>query len=241
MRKNWNRRAKLDAMHHVLNSKPLGWWGEDEFYKTGESDAKRFVDDVCKAHRVSPARRVCLEIGCGAGRVTKALAERFKRVIALDVSDEMLDFARQRVTAENVDFVRGNGADLDVVGDGEVSYIFSTMVFQHIPDVEIQYGLLREMARVLKPNGWFFIHLYADEKDYARKKEAWEKRAATGSLMGWSNAALPEIQDDEYKTSMCTAVDDETVRALLDECGLKLVYEDGKHSSTWVIFGKKVK
>ncbi|MHC4617397.1 MAG: class I SAM-dependent methyltransferase [Planctomycetota bacterium] len=226
-------------MHHVLNAKPIGWWGKDDFYKTGEADAHRFVDSFFDAHGISTRRRVCLEIGCGAGRVTGALAKRFGRVIALDVSDDMLDVAREHVDADNVTFVRGNGVNLDVIDDGSVSFVFSTMVFQHIPDVEVQYELLREVGRVLRPNGWYFIHLYADKAGYERKKTAWEKRAAGQVLLGWSDAALPELKDDNYKTSMCTVVDDAKVYEVLKESDLKITYEDGKQSSTWIIGGQK--
>lgn len=226
-------------MHHVLNSKPIGWWGKDDFYKTGESDARRFVDMFFKLHNISTRRRVCLEIGCGSGRVTHALAKRFGRVTALDVSDDMLDVARAHVDAKNVTFVQGSGIDLDVIDDESISFVFSTMVFQHIPDVEVQYELLREVGRVLRPKGWFFIHLYADEPGYERKSKAWRKRAVTGNLLGWSEAAKPELVNDNYKTSMCTVVDDATVRQVLAESGLTLTYEDGKHSSTWVIGGQK--
>jgi ubiquinone/menaquinone biosynthesis C-methylase UbiE len=233
-------------MHHVLNSKPIGWWGKGDFYKTGETDAQRFVDTFFKDNKISPKSRVCLEIGCGAGRVTSALARRFKRVMALDVSDDMLQVASENVDAENVTFVRGNGVDLDVIEKDSVSFVFSTMVFQHIPDVEVQYELLREMARVLRPRGWFFIHLYADQKHYDHISVQWKKRAdaldkgagPSESLMGWEEAALPELEDHSYQTSMCTPVDDPTVRALLDELGLRLVLDEGAGGKRWLIGGQ---
>lgn len=226
-------------MHHVLNRKPIGWWGETEFYRTGEEDAQRLIDVFCTDHKISTKTRTCLEIGCGAGRVTKALATRFRRVIALDVSDAMLDFAQERVLAENVQWVRGTGIDLAGVDDASVSFVFSTMVFQHIPDPQIQYTYLREIARVLRPGGWYLIHLYADQTDYARKKTAWEKRAAGQVLLGWSEAARPELVEDNYKTSMCTPVADQETRAVLADAGLSLIYEDGKETSVWMLGGQK--
>ena len=44
-----------------------------------------------------PHGGVCVEVGCGPGRMTGALAERFDRVLAVDVSPAMLDLARQNV------------------------------------------------------------------------------------------------------------------------------------------------
>ena len=51
----------------------------------------------------------CVEVGCGPGRMTGALAERFDRVVALDVSPAMLEQARANVTAPNVEFVAVSG------------------------------------------------------------------------------------------------------------------------------------
>ena len=60
-----------------------------------------------------PRGGVCVELGCGFGRMTDALAERFDRVLALDVSPAMLDQARKAVQASNVEFRLVSGAQLD--------------------------------------------------------------------------------------------------------------------------------
>ena len=41
-----------------------------------------------------PRGGVCVEVGCGPGRMTAVLAERFDRVVAVDVSQGMLERAR---------------------------------------------------------------------------------------------------------------------------------------------------
>ena len=66
-----------------------------------------------------PRGGTCVEVGCGPGRMTGALAERFDRVLALDVSPAMLEQARTHVAATNVTFLAVPGDRLDV-GDGEV-------------------------------------------------------------------------------------------------------------------------
>src|SRR5215216_2564240 len=47
-----------------------------------------------------PRRGRCVEVGCGPGRMTGALAQRFERVIAVDVSPEMIARARRNVPDE---------------------------------------------------------------------------------------------------------------------------------------------
>src|SRR6185503_19530850 len=60
-----------------------------------------------------PRGGTCVEVGCGPGRMTGALAERFDRVIALDVSPAMLERAREAVPNENVTFQAVSGDRLD--------------------------------------------------------------------------------------------------------------------------------
>src|SRR5262249_4265813 len=62
-----------------------------------------------------PRGGVCVEVGCGPGRMTRFLAARFERVIAADVSPTMIEEARKAVPDENVDFCLVSGERLDSV------------------------------------------------------------------------------------------------------------------------------
>src|SRR5437879_699745 len=60
-------------------------------------------DDLVELTRVPPGGRV-LEIGCGTGSATVALAQRGYRVVAVELGDELAATARQNLTAHpNVD------------------------------------------------------------------------------------------------------------------------------------------
>ena len=108
-----------------------------------------------------------LEIGCGAGRVTRALADFFGEVYAVDISREMVRQARQAVAGfPNAHVFRNNGKDLSAVaphwwgplGIGrrlEFDFAFSLIVFQHIPSREIIENYVREVHRLLRPGGLF--------------------------------------------------------------------------------------
>lgn len=239
MRRDWDERARLDPMHYVLNRKELGKWTREEFLATGEDNANRYLDPFCVGQGVLTARRVCLEIGCGAGRETTALAKRFAKVIALDVSDEMLAVARQNVTAENVEFVLGSGVDLGVIRSASVGFVYSMITFQHIPDAEVQYTYLREIGRVLRSGGWFLVHLYADEAQHADRLANWRERAESGELRGWSEAALRELEDNRYLTSMQTAVSVDRTLATLSDAGLEVVLSQNPGTDSWLVGGHK--
>ena len=106
-----------------------------------------------------PRGGVCVEVGCGPGRMTGALAARFDRVLALDVSPAMLDHARRAVAAANVEFRTVSGAGLDGVPDGSADALVCYLVLQHLPGRAAVLTYLREFARVLAPRGQAFVQL----------------------------------------------------------------------------------
>src|SRR3989441_13071195 len=75
-----------------------------------------------------PRGGVCLEVGCGPGRMTAGLAERFGAVVALDVSPAMLERARSAVAALNVEFRAVSGVRLDGVADGAADAVVCYLV-----------------------------------------------------------------------------------------------------------------
>lgn len=108
-----------------------------------------------------PRGGVCVEVGCGPGRMTAALAERFDRVIALDVSPAMIARARLAVGAGamNVELRTVSGERLDGVGDASAGTLVCYLVLQHLPSGDVVAGLLREFGRVLAPGGEAFVQL----------------------------------------------------------------------------------
>jgi ArsR family transcriptional regulator len=90
------------------------------------------------------------DLGCGTGRVTSALAPFVLRVVAVDSSAEMLQWARKRLRDHgNVDVRRGELEALPI-DDGRLDAAMVMLVLHHVP----QPGdALREVARVLKPDG----------------------------------------------------------------------------------------
>ena len=88
-----------------------------------------------------------LEVGCGEGRVTRDLAKRGHRVVAVDATTELLMLARD--TDPNNVYLRCDAAALPF---GDES--FDLVVFYNsLMDVDDMEGSVREAARVLKQGG----------------------------------------------------------------------------------------
>jgi SAM-dependent methyltransferase len=115
---------------------------------------------------------VCVEVGCGPGRMTGALAERFDRVVAVDVSPAMLERARATVTAPNVEFRAVSGERLDGVEDGIADALVCYLVLQHLPSSHVVRFYLGEFARVLAPNGEAFVQVPVLDGGAARIRRA---------------------------------------------------------------------
>jgi len=101
----------------------------------------------------------CLEVGCGPGRMTPALAERFDRVVAVDVSPAMVERARASVAAANVEFRVVSGHRLDGLEDRSADVLVCYLVLQHVPHPSVVTALLREFGRVLDAGGEAFVQL----------------------------------------------------------------------------------
>lgn len=106
-----------------------------------------------------PRGGLCVEVGCGPGRMTGALAARFDRVLALDVSPAMLARARAAVEAPNAEFRPVSGERLDGVEDACADVVVCYLVLQHLPGPGAVRSYLGEFARVLAPAGRAFVQL----------------------------------------------------------------------------------
>jgi SAM-dependent methyltransferase len=130
-------------------------WTDSDFYELGRSD---WADFVKHWQRYGLSAGDCLEIGCGAGRITRQLVQYFNHVTGVDVSQHQLDYARDRICASNVTFTISNGTHLPV-GDQALDAVFSAHVFQHFESHSDAFAVFREIYRALIDGGTMMIHL----------------------------------------------------------------------------------
>jgi SAM-dependent methyltransferase len=166
-RSYWDRRARENAFYFVDSGLDYKSPDLDAFWRGGVEVVDKILDSV--GATIEPTDHV-LDIGCGVGRLTRALAARAERVVGLDVSGEMLARARD-LNAElpNVEWVQGDGESLQPVGDGSIDVCFSHVVFQHIPDPEVTLGYVGEMGRVLRPGGRACFVVSSDPKVHRQR------------------------------------------------------------------------
>jgi ubiquinone/menaquinone biosynthesis C-methylase UbiE len=174
MRKDWDARARENARHYVDTSRTE--WTDETFFASGEQqiaeDILTDMTNICQGK--DPKQMRVLEIGCGAGRLTRALAKLFGEVHAVDISGEMVVAARKALEAfPNAHVYQNNGCDLSVVPDLEFDFAYSIIVFQHIPSREIIENYIREVHRLLRPGALFKFGLMGDLRATSTPDETW--------------------------------------------------------------------
>jgi SAM-dependent methyltransferase len=146
----WNRAADENPYWYVSSYGPYDAKRNlDEFWASGRTiwtDIKRVT-----GYTPRPDDMV-VEIGCGVGRLTRAIAPEVGRVIALDISERMLAIARQ-ANLPNADFRGVDGFALPGIPDKSVDLALGYCVFQHLPSHGALKSYLAEMHRVIKPGG----------------------------------------------------------------------------------------
>ena len=186
MRRDWNRRARENARHYVVTGQHD--WSDEDFFRSGEETFEGYIlsdlTNVCQG--LDPRRMTVLEIGCGAGRVTRAFARYFGQVYAVDISREMVKRARNAVQEfPNTRILRNNGKDLAALGGSlwerisgrgiapQFDFAFSYLVFQHIPSRAIIENYVRETNRVLRPGGLFKFQVQGAPQVETNADDSW--------------------------------------------------------------------
>ncbi len=174
MRTEWDAHAKENAYHYVESSQES--WTSEEFYESGRRSVEELiVNDAGRIYRgADPKQMTMLEIGCGAGRMTRALAEIFGEVHAIDVSGEMIAKAREALAGvENIHFHHTNGTDLAAIPDVKFDFAFSFIVFQHIPEQAIIERYIHDVADRLKPGGLFKFQVQGYWRSRKEVHDSW--------------------------------------------------------------------
>ncbi len=152
LKSTWEDLGRVDPLWAVLTDpdRRHGGWAVDEFLATGAEP----VDEVLRLldeEGLSLGERV-LDFGCGAGRLSNALAAHAKDVVGIDIAQSMIDKANAiNQHPDRVSFVAYDGHRMpfdDESFDGVVSLIS----IQHSPPV-VQLACLVELQRVVRPGG----------------------------------------------------------------------------------------
>jgi SAM-dependent methyltransferase len=174
----WKKLGESDPYWSVLTHDDFRLQGMDarrleEFYATGRASAD-LIELFEKKTESTVRRGVCLELGCGVGRITARLAEKFDRVLAVDISPGNLNICRRymdKLGIKNVETVLlespGQLAEL-----GAFDFFYSVIVLQHNPP-PIQKSLLENVLKNVRYGGGCLFQTCGSLRGYSFSPEAY--------------------------------------------------------------------
>lgn len=178
----WRRWGEVDPYFAVLSDPRYraDQLGENRaaFFETGEAYVAHRLAMAQDAFGFSTYGRA-LDFGCGVGRLSLALADRFEEVTGLDVAPAMLDEARINAGGRaDVQFALSD--DRLSAASGFYDLVMSLMVLQHIP-TDRGIRLIALLLDRVAPGGVASLHICVDRSDTPRQRaNYWAQRRLPG-------------------------------------------------------------
>jgi ubiquinone/menaquinone biosynthesis C-methylase UbiE len=151
---NWHALGEIDPFWAILSDpdKVGNKWDVAEFFSTGREEISEVMASLASLG-VEVRRRRALDFGCGAGRLTQALAEYFDTCDGVDVAPSMLDLARKfNRHPERCRYHLNQQPALELFDRNTFDFIYCNIVLQHMkPEYSLAY--VREFLRVLDVDG----------------------------------------------------------------------------------------
>ena len=94
-----------------------------------------------------------LDVGCGEGHNTRLVAQRGARLTALDIAGRFIRYAQEQESQEplGITYLHASAVEMPLP-DASFDFVMATMSMMDVPE---QDRAIREVARVLRPGGFF--------------------------------------------------------------------------------------
>lgn len=138
----------------------------DAYYNTEIGKKVNEIEEKLIANLIQDIPKTeMLELGCGTGHWTNIFTQKGFSVSAMDISDEMLKYAKQKNI--NAKFLKANSEDIPFPDNSFSNVSFITM----IEFVNDQNKVFKEIYRVLKPGGYLILGCLNKHSEVGKNKE----------------------------------------------------------------------
>jgi len=131
----------------------------------------RDIEAMALRKSVSGENLDILEIGCGTGKNTEFLQTKAAKLIGADFSAEMLEKAKAKIDAENVEFRQMDLREEWSFAENSFDLITCSLALEHIENIDFVFA---QAARVLRNGGRFYIGELHPFKQYNGTKARFE-------------------------------------------------------------------
>ena len=113
----------------------------------------------------------CLEIGCGTGKNTEWLITKGQKILAVDISEEMLSKAKQKITSNKVSFLNADVTASWTFTQGVFDLVVCSLVLEHIENIT---QIIKNISEHLASNGVLYIGELHPYKQYTGSQAQFE-------------------------------------------------------------------
>jgi len=141
-----------------------------DYYDSSPILTQRSQDIAFYARAAGQYGDPVIELGCGTGRITLAIAEAGYRIVGLDISERMLERAAEkraamrRGTRDRVHLIQGDMTQFDL-GEKFRTVLIPFRPFQHLLETEQQVACLTCVRKHLGPNGRLIMDFFQTDPE----------------------------------------------------------------------------
>ncbi len=204
---------------------------DDQIFDVFKSDRNKILSRYFNKH--ANKRGVAIDFGCGTGKSFEYLSPHFRKILAVDISKELLDQAKKRPFT-NIEF-RQEDLTKNRLSFPKADFVFCCNVAM-LPEIEKTHAIIRNIQKSLKNGGTALLVLPSlDSVLYAswRLIEVYRRE-------GVRREDIPDYEFDYFKASKRRLVEGiiyidnvptkHFMRAELDvvfkNCGLRITHVD---------------
>ena len=108
----------------------------------------QLVGDVSGKH-------IC-DLGCGQGRLARELINRGAIVTGIDLSSELIEIAKQKISNATINYLVDNAETLHKISDSSFDMVISNLALMDMVDIDKVFTSIR---RVLKSDSYFIFSI----------------------------------------------------------------------------------
>lgn len=163
-------------------------------YDAVENKTRDLEKLACETVLADVAFDTVIELGGGTGKNTTFLAAKAKRVISVDLSEEMQAVARAKVKNNNVEFRLGDVRAAWTFAHSKADLITCSLILEHVEDLDFVF---EQTSGALNDDGYFYVCELHPFKQYTGSKARFESEEGLQVLecfrhhvTDYTNAAL---------------------------------------------------
>lgn len=166
---DWERFANEDPYNYILTD--LRGSNRLEFWQSGYQLVHEELLPIARAYGIR--RGIALELGCGLGRLVFPLAAHFRQVVGGDIAPGMIQRARRFAEDNGIantsfrQLQRAEDLSSDIELAENVDFLYSWLVFQHVPDLATIAAYLRAIGHLLARDGIAYLQFDTRPKSAA--------------------------------------------------------------------------